>query len=106
MGDSQSLKEWINNVSAAVTLDDEEDLAPIGDVDEEEGKSLEEEMTILNETKRANLTVRFKKAADGVYIEMKRFTIGGMTQVSLYFYGILLALGWNEIVADTEKDLR
>jgi hypothetical protein len=43
------------------------------------------------------LTVRFKKAADGVYVEAKRSAIGGMTQVPLYFYGLLLALGWNEI---------
>ena len=100
-GDPPPLEEWIGNAPAAVTPDDEEDLAPIGGVDEEEGKSLEEETTILNETKRADLTVRFKKAADGVYVEAKRSAIGGMTQVPLYFYGILLALGWNEIVAGT-----
>ena len=35
---------------------------------------------------------------DGVYVEAKRSAIGGMTQVPLYFYGLLLALGWNEIV--------
>jgi len=32
-------------------------------------------------------------------VEAKRSAIGGMTQVPLYFYGLLLALGWNEIVA-------
>ena len=68
-------------------------------MDEEEGKSLEEETTILSDAKRQDLTVRFKKAADGVYVEAKRSAIGGMTQVPLYFYGILLALGWNEIIA-------
>ena len=54
---------------------------------------------MLNEAKRQDLVVRFKKAADGVYVEAKRSAIGGMTQVPLYFYGLLLALGWNEIVA-------
>jgi hypothetical protein len=68
-------------------------------VDEDEGKSLEEEMTVLSDTKQADLLVRFKKTADGVYVEAKRSAIGGMTQVPLYFYGLLLALGWNEIVA-------
>ena len=68
-------------------------------MDEEEAKSLEEEMTILSEAKRQDLVVRFKKTADGVYVEAKRSAIGGMTQVPLYFYGLLLALGWNEIVA-------
>ncbi|EHY54983.1 Dynamin-like GTPase that mediates homotypic ER fusion [Exophiala dermatitidis] len=93
------LDRWIGPTPAAATSADEEDLVPIGGVDEDEGKSLEEETTILNEAKRQDLTVRFKKAADGVYVEAKRSAIGGMTQVPLYFYGLLLALGWNEIVA-------
>lgn len=77
---------------------DEEDLAPIGGVDEDDGRSLEEEMTVLSEAKQQDLLMRFKKTADGVYVEAKRSAIGGMTQVPLYFYGLLLALGWNEIM--------
>jgi hypothetical protein len=94
-----NLPEWIGNAPASVDPKDEEDLTPIGGVDEEEGKSLEEEMTILSEAKRQDLVVRFKKTADGVYVEAKRSAIGGVAQVPLYFYGLLLALGWNEIVA-------
>ena len=93
------LDAWIGTPPDTVTPADEEDLQPIGGVDEEEGKSLEEEMTVLSETKRSDLTTRFKKTADGVYVEAKRSAIGGVTQVPLYFYGLLLALGWNEIVA-------
>ncbi|GMF75117.1 unnamed protein product [Aspergillus oryzae] len=93
------LDRWIGHTPSSATSTDEEDLAPIGGVDEEEGKSLEEEMTIVSDAKRQELTVRFKKAADGVYVEAKRSAIGGMTQVPLYFYGLLLALGWNEIIA-------
>jgi len=93
------LDDWIGHAPASVSPADEEDLAPIGGVDEDDGKSLEEEMTILGEAKQQDLTVRFKKMADGVYVEAKRGAIGGMTQVPLYFYGLLLALGWNEIVA-------
>ena len=93
------LDDWIGNAPPSVIPADEEDLAPIGGVDEEEGKSLEEEMTILSDGKKQDITVRFKKTADGVYVEAKRSAIGGMTQVPLYFYIILLALGWNEIVA-------
>ncbi|GFF48023.1 protein sey1 [Aspergillus udagawae] len=93
------LDRWIGHTPSSATPADEEDLPPIGGVDEEEGKSLDEEMTILSEAKRQELTVRFKKAADGVYVEAKRSAIGGMTQVPLYFYGLLLALGWNEIIA-------
>ena len=93
------LDDWIGNAPPEATPADEEDLAPIGGVDEEEGKSLEEEMLILSDAKRQDVTTRFKKTADGVYVEAKRSAIGGMTQVPLYFYGLLLALGWNEIVA-------
>ncbi|KAI0009321.1 root hair defective 3 GTP-binding protein [Xylariaceae sp. FL0662B] len=78
--------------------EDEDDLTPIGGVDEEDGKSLEEEMTVLSENKSQDLVVRFKKTADGVYVEAKRSAIGGITQVPLYFYVLLLALGWNEIL--------
>ncbi|XXG97738.1 ribosome biogenesis protein tsr1 [Hypoxylon texense] len=92
------LPAFIGSQPAGVEAEDEEDLTPIGGVDEEEGKSLEEEMTVLSETKRQDLVVRFKKTADGVYVEAKRSAIGGITQVPLYFYGLLLALGWNEIL--------
>jgi hypothetical protein len=93
------LPDWIGVAPAGVVPEDEEDLTPIGGVDEEEGKSLEEEMTVLSEAKRQDLVVRFKKTADGVYVEAKRSAIGGVAQVPLYFYGLLLALGWNEILA-------
>jgi hypothetical protein len=93
------LDRWVGHTPSTATSADEEDLPPIGGVDEDEGKSLEEEMTILSDSKRQELTVRFKKTADGVYVEAKRSAIGGMTQVPLYFYGLLLALGWNEIWA-------
>ncbi|KAI9684701.1 MAG: Dynamin-like GTPase that mediates homotypic ER fusion [Trizodia sp. TS-e1964] len=93
------LPSWIGHSPTAVSPSDEEDLSPIGGVDEEEGKSLEEEMTILSETKRQDLTVRFKKTADGVYMEAKRSAVGGLVQIPLYFYGLLLALGWNELWA-------
>lgn len=93
------LDAWVGEPPEAVTPADEEDLQPIGGVDEDEGKTLEDEMTILSDAKRADMSTRFKKTADGVYVEAKRSAIGGVTQVPLYFYGLLLALGWNEIVA-------
>jgi len=92
------LPAFIGHQPPGVEPEDEDNLTPIGGVDEDDGKSLEEEMTVLSEGKRQDLVVRFKKTADGVYVEAKRSAIGGMTQVPLYFYGLLLALGWNEFV--------
>ena len=96
---SPPLDAWIGEAPRNVTPADEEDLQPIGGVDEDEGKTLEDEMTILGDAKAQDLSTRFKKTADGVYVEAKRSAIGGVTQIPLYFYGLLLALGWNEIVA-------
>lgn len=91
------LPAFIGSQPSGVEIGDEEDLVPIGGLDEGEGKTLEEEMTVLSESKRQDLVVRFKKTADGVYVEAKRSAIGGITQVPLYFYALLLMLGWNEI---------
>ncbi|KAH8677745.1 protein SEY1 [Xylariales sp. PMI_506] len=92
------LPDFIGHLPAGAEPEDEDDLTPIGGVDEEDGKSLEEEMTVLSESKRQDLVVRFKKTADGVYVEAKRSAIGGVSQVPLWFYGVLLALGWNELL--------
>ncbi|RCI16549.1 hypothetical protein L249_2256 [Ophiocordyceps polyrhachis-furcata BCC 54312] len=90
------LPDFVGPQPRGAEAGDEEDLAPIGGVDEDEGKSLEEEMTVLSEAKRQDLVVRFKKTADGVYVEAKRSAIGGVAQVPWYFYALLMALGWNE----------
>jgi hypothetical protein len=100
---SPPLDAWISEPPATVSSADEEDLQPIGGVDSDEGKTLEEEMTVLSDAKQQDLSARFKKTADGVYVEAKRSAIGGITQVPLYFYGLLLALGWNEIVAGKSR---
>ena len=93
------LDDFIGHTPPDATPADEEDMMPIGGVDEEDGKSLEEEMTVLTDAKRQDVTTRFKKTADGVYVEAKRSAIGGMTQIPVYFYVLLIALGWNELVA-------
>jgi len=92
------LPGWIGSQPPSAEIEDEDDLSPIGGVDEEEGKSLEEEMTVLSESKRQDLVIRFKKTADGVYVEAKRSAIGGIAQIPFYFYMLLLGLGWNEIL--------
>ncbi|KAF2755097.1 root hair defective 3 GTP-binding protein [Pseudovirgaria hyperparasitica] len=93
------LDAWIGIAPSAVAAADEEDLIPIGGVDEEEGKSLEEEMTILNDAKQQDLTVRFKKMADGVFVEAKRGALGTVSSIPLYFWLVCVVLGWNEIMA-------
>jgi hypothetical protein len=93
------LDEWIGHAPETVTTADEEDLAPIGGVDEEEGKSLEEEMTVLSDVKMSDVERRFRKTADGVYVEAKRGALGGVTQTPWWMWGLMLVLGQNEIFA-------
>jgi hypothetical protein len=93
------LDAWIGHAPASVSAADEEDNVPIGGVDEEEGKSLEEETTILSDPKKADMERRFRKTADGVYVEAKRGALGGVTQTPWWMWGLLLVLGQNEIFA-------
>jgi hypothetical protein len=93
------LADWIGSAPESASAADEEDLASIGGVDEDEAKSLRDEMTVLSDAKRQDLTVRFKKTADGVFVDARRSAIGAVAQIPIYFYALLLALGWNEIVA-------
>jgi hypothetical protein len=93
------LDAWIGQAPATVTTSDEEDLIPIAGVDEEEGKALEEEMLVLNDVKKAELERRFRKIADGVYVEAKRGALGGVSSTPLWMWVLLLVLGQNEIFA-------
>lgn len=103
------LTSWIGPTPAAATTEDEEDLPPLGspDADSDTTPSAIQthETTILTDTKATDLATRFRKTADGVFIEAKRSAVGGVAQVPLYFYGLLLALGWNELVAVLKNPL-
>ena len=83
-----------------VELGDEDDLTPIGGVDDDAGK-VSDETTVLSEMRRQELVARFKKTADAVYLEAKRSAIGGVAQIPWYMYALLVAFGWNEIFAGT-----
>lgn len=93
------LEDWIGPTPTTARSVDEEDLHPIGGIDEDSGITFMEETTILSDSRAADIAARFKKTADGVYVEAKRSAIGGVAQVPLYFWGLVLALGWNEMVA-------
>ncbi|RPB18769.1 protein sey1 [Terfezia boudieri ATCC MYA-4762] len=58
-----------------------------------------DEFLILSEAKQVELTTRFKRTADALYVEAKRSTISSVASIPVYFYALLLALGWNEIWA-------
>jgi hypothetical protein len=92
------LDAWIGSRPESAARPDDEELEPIGGVDDTDS-SLEEEMLILSDARQADVTARFRKIADGVYVEAKRGALGGMTQVPLWMWGLLLVLGQNEVFA-------
>ncbi|KAF8242538.1 root hair defective 3 GTP-binding protein [Wilcoxina mikolae CBS 423.85] len=59
----------------------------------------DESFEILSEAKQHDMTQRFKRMADSVFVEAKRSAIGGVAQVPYWMYGLMLALGWNELYA-------
>ncbi|KAI5800422.1 RHD3/Sey1 [Peziza echinospora] len=92
-GGPPPLKSFLGPAPADISLDEDPTLssdAPFPSPDE---------FLILSEAKQVDLTARFKRTADALYVEAKRSTISSVASIPLYFYGLLLALGWNEIWA-------
>lgn len=91
----------VSDTPAAVgaAADDDDDLSPIPGIDDSADGTLIDELTLLPPNKAADLATRFRKAASAIFVESKRGALGGITQVPFYFYILLLALGWNEILA-------
>ncbi|KAJ8099869.1 RHD3/Sey1 [Lipomyces tetrasporus] len=54
---------------------------------------------LLSESQMLPIRNDLKRIADSMYVDAKRSTIQSIRQVPLYFYILLLALGWNEIMA-------
>jgi len=77
---------------ASASIDDMEPLAS-------------ESFEILSEARQHDITQKFKRMADSMYIEAKRSAIGGVAQVPLWMYGLLVAFGWNEIYAVVRSPL-
>ncbi|QSL64677.1 hypothetical protein MERGE_001979 [Pneumocystis wakefieldiae] len=67
----------------------------------ENNSDLKRFWNIISSTKQQQLNNKFKRVADVIYIDAKRSVITNVTRIPLYFYVLLLALGWNEIVENT-----
>lgn len=65
----------------------------------EEPIEVDAALTVLSERQANEVGARFRKDADALYVEAKRSTVSGMSQVPLWMYGVMLLLGWNELMA-------
>jgi len=55
--------------------------------------------TLLSPAKQTDLTTRFKRIADTLFLEAKNSTISSLSHIPPWFYVLLLVLGWNELMA-------
>ncbi|KAK9370849.1 RHD3/Sey1 [Lipomyces kononenkoae] len=79
------------------------DVVPALDRDEE--IDIEQFPIMLSESQLLPIRSDLKRIADSLYVDAKRSTIQSVRQVPLYFYILLLALGWNEILATLRNPL-
>lgn len=55
-------------------------------------------MVVLSETKQMDINSRFRRDADAFYLEAKRSIVSSVSQVPGWAWGLMLILGWNEIM--------
>ncbi|CEH16881.1 protein sey1 [Ceraceosorus bombacis] len=62
-------------------------------------------LVLFTETRKADVSARFRKEADAYYVEAKRSTVSSIAQVPVWMYGVMVALGWNEFLAVVRSPL-
>jgi hypothetical protein len=72
---------------------------------EEEEFDFDSTLVLFTETRKGEITSRFRKEADAYYVEAKRSTVSSIAQVPLWMYGVMVALGWNEFLAVVRSPL-
>ncbi|KAK7207424.1 RHD3/Sey1 [Myxozyma melibiosi] len=75
------------------------DAAIIPVLERDEEIDVEKFSVFMSRTQTEELRQSFKRIAVSMYVDAKRSTIQSIRQIPLYFYILLLVLGWNEIVA-------
>jgi protein SEY1 len=93
------LETWIGPRPTGLSHAEEEELVPIGGVDDDAEATLSDETRILSDARASDASTRFRKTADGVYVEAKRGALGGVSTTPLWMWVLLLILGQNEIIA-------
>ncbi|GAA94929.1 uncharacterized protein L969DRAFT_89889 [Mixia osmundae IAM 14324] len=67
--------------------------------DDVEPFDFDESLVVLSETKSDELANRFRREADAYYVEAKRSLVSSISQIPVWMYCVLVALGWNEFIA-------
>ncbi|ODQ50180.1 root hair defective 3 GTP-binding protein [Saitoella complicata NRRL Y-17804] len=65
----------------------------------EDGVEPKDLFQVLSASRQRDISDRFRRAADAVYVEAKRSTISSGASIPIWMYGLMVALGWNEFIA-------
>ncbi|GMF61524.1 unnamed protein product [[Candida] boidinii] len=60
---------------------------------------------LLTNRQQQNILNKVKREMDAIYVEAKRSIVQNTTSIPLYFYGLLVVLGWNEFMAVLNRPL-
>ncbi|EPS41372.1 hypothetical protein H072_4729 [Dactylellina haptotyla CBS 200.50] len=97
-GSNPPLLKFIGDTPAGI-----EEAGPAGeDEDEDEdvtSPSSPKTFTIITPGRITSLTESFNRQADQAFVDAKRGTISSVSQIPVWFYGLLVVLGWNEFWA-------
>ncbi|SNX82793.1 probable Protein SEY1 [Melanopsichium pennsylvanicum] len=66
---------------------------------EEEAFDFAQTLVVFSETRKADISTRFRKEADALYVEAKRSTVSSIAQIPVWMYAVMVVLGWNEFMA-------
>ncbi|KAK6330499.1 Dynamin-like GTPase that mediates homotypic ER fusion [Orbilia brochopaga] len=86
----------VEEAAAAEEEDDEEDVT---------SPASAKTFTILTPGRITSLTESFNRQADQAFVDAKRGTISSVEQIPVWFYGLLVVLGWNEFWAVVRNPL-
>ncbi|KAF3917232.1 hypothetical protein ABW20_dc0110096 [Dactylellina cionopaga] len=81
-----------------------EEVGPGGEDEEDDEEDVSsptstKTFTILTPGRITSLTESFNRQADQAFVDAKRGTISSVSQIPVWFYGLLVVLGWNEFWA-------
>lgn len=87
-----------NGLTLPSTSDDADSAAAVARGEEDEF-DFESSLVVFSETRKSDLSSRFRKEADAYYVEAKRSMVSSIGQIPYWMYGVVAVLGFNEFVA-------
>lgn len=87
-----------NALTLPSTSDDADSAAAVSR-GEEDDFDFDASLVVFSETRKSELTQRFRKESDAYYVEAKRSMVSSIGQIPYWMYGVVAVLGFNEFVA-------